>query len=101
MPPASRGRPAGSTSKPWADAIRKAVNEIDKDTRVKRLQLLAMRLVHNGLGGDASALKEIGDRLDGKAVQQIDAVITDERMVVEATQPSETAKDWQAKHGLH
>ncbi len=27
--------------------------------------------------------------------------VTDSRMVVESTQPAETAKDWQAKHGLH
>ena len=54
----------------WADAIRLAVTA--KATGGERkLRLLADRLVAEGLSGDVSALKEIGDRLDGKARQEI------------------------------
>ena len=37
----------------------------------KRLDLLANALVASGLEGDVPALKEIGDRLDGKVAQAI------------------------------
>lgn len=47
-----------------------AVNELRKDPRngkkVKALRLLARRLVDEALEGDIAAIKEIGDRLDGK-----------------------------------
>jgi len=71
------GRPAGSpnTTKPWADAIRRAVHRTSEDGKTKRLDLLADVLVVSGLAGDVHALKEIGDRLDGKARLNIDARI--------------------------
>lgn len=37
----------------------------------KKLQALAEKLVDAGLEGDIPALKEIGDRLDGKPAQAI------------------------------
>lgn len=47
-----------------------AVNELRQDPnngkKVKALRLLARRLVTEALNGDVTALKEIGDRLDGK-----------------------------------
>ena len=68
------GRPKGAENrdKPWRGAIRKAVHELrGDDKKVKALQLLADRLVTQGLDGDIAAIKEIGDRLDGKAVQGV------------------------------
>src|SRR5262249_39841872 len=66
-------RPRGIWSdKAWRDAIRKAVNKRDKDGS-KALERLANKLVRLGEDGDVSALKEIGDRLDGKATQAIEA----------------------------
>ena len=66
-------RPRGIWSdKAWRDAIRKAVNQRDKDGS-KALERLANTLVRLGEDGDVSALKEIGDRLDGKAAQAIEA----------------------------
>lgn len=52
----------------WSAAIRRAVNEIQKgdETKQKRLVHLARKLVEQAQSGDISALKEIGDRLDGK-----------------------------------
>ena len=62
----------------WRGAIRKAVSERlavedadGKVRKIKALNLLAMSLVKTGLTGDVSALKEIGDRLDGKPAQAI------------------------------
>ncbi len=65
------GKPRGAWSdKAWRDAIRLAVNKRDKKGG-KRLAQLADVLVTSGLEGDVSALKEIGDRLDGKPSQAI------------------------------
>ena len=74
------GRPKGAENKDkeWREEIRLAVHELraaDGDTKadkVKALRLLARRLVDKALGGDVAAMKEIGDRLDGKAVQGVE-----------------------------
>ena len=73
------GRPKGAENKDksWRHAIRAAVNELraaddsDKPKKVRALRLLAQRLVTRALDGDVSALKELGDRLDGKPTQQV------------------------------
>lgn len=43
----------------------------EAENPAQRLEALADKLVEKGLYGDIPALKEIGDRLDGKAVQPI------------------------------
>jgi hypothetical protein len=91
------GRPRGAWSdKQWRDAIRHAVNEKEKHTGEKRLRLLALRLIENAMGGDTAALKEVGDRLDGKAAQTLDVAVTDERTVIRAPEPAQTAEEWRA-----
>jgi hypothetical protein len=66
-------RPKGAWSdKAWRDAIRVAVNRAHEDPKKgKRLAALADALVDAGLEGDVSALKEIGDRLDGRVPQAV------------------------------
>ena len=94
------GRPKGAENrdKPWRNALRKAVHELraadgdDNANKVKALQLLADRLVTKGLEGDIAAIKEIGDRLDGKAVQGValDVAVTVtaiERTIVDPVEP--------------
>ena len=66
------------SDKLWREAIRKAVHELVMAEgegiarRTKALRLLARKLVSKGLKGDVAALKEIGDRLDGRARQEIE-----------------------------
>ena len=57
-------------AKEWRDAVRIAVNE-PGPSGFKKLRLLADKLVATALEGDVTALKEIGDRLDGKVPQGI------------------------------
>lgn len=60
------------SDKAWRDAIRVAVLRAHEDPKKgKRLQALADALVDEGLKGDVPALKEIGDRLDGKVPQAL------------------------------
>ena len=70
---APEGNKNAVKNKPWADALSRAL-EIHKpsDQRVK-LDALACSLVEKAMSGDTNALKEIGDRLDGKPKQQIEA----------------------------
>jgi hypothetical protein len=64
------GRPKYSGE--WCDAIRKALLEEDKKTRQIKMHRAARSLVAKAIEGDVPALREIGDRIDGKAMQPID-----------------------------
>jgi hypothetical protein len=65
------GAPIGnrnaSKSKLWEESIRRAVLADDG----KRLRSIAEKLLDLAAEGDIAAMKEIGDRLDGKAVQGV------------------------------
>lgn len=80
--------------------MRLAASRIDKETKRKKLDLMAEALVRQGLDGDIAALKEIGDRMDGKATQQVEATITDKRMV-EAPAPAKDVGEWAKDYGPH
>ncbi len=68
---AARKNPGGGKGqdKVWSDAIRIEVNEAYEDGDRKKLRALAEKLVAKALDGDMAAMKEIGDRLDGKSPQ--------------------------------
>lgn len=59
--------------KVWADAVRRAVMRRleNEEGKPQKLERLADNLVEMGLAGDMQAMKEIGDRLDGKPAQAI------------------------------
>ncbi len=74
---AARKSPGGGKGqdKIWSEAVRLAVNEVRKGPTGGRaqkiLRQLARKLVDRALDGDIPALKEIGDRLDGKPTQSL------------------------------
>lgn len=89
--------PGPKSDKIWADAIRRAVSRCheEKDAKgkvqkLRYLNLLADNLVKSGLKGDVAALKEIGDRLDGKATQgvNVSGKLTVEKIEREIVDPS-------------
>ena len=71
------GNKNGSHDKPWADAVRRAVlRSVSAQDKARKLDRLAERLIADGLEGNTVAIKEIGDRLDGKAPQSITGTMT-------------------------
>ena len=68
---AERGAPIGNTNatknRPWAEAINRVLLAEDG----KKMRALAEKIVDVALSGDVQALKEIGDRSDGKPSQEL------------------------------
>lgn len=55
----------------WGDALRVAVMREHEDGRT-RLAHIAEQTAIAAMGGDMQAIREIGDRLDGKAPQALE-----------------------------
>ena len=69
---AARKNPGGGKGqdKIWSDALRRAVFRIsDTDKSKKRIEVMADECARKAEGGDMAAMKEIGDRLEGKPAQ--------------------------------
>ena len=71
----TRGAPKGnknqSKTKPWTEALTRALLEKDG----KKLRAIADKLVEKVMDGDIQAIKEIGDRVEGKALQSLEAKV--------------------------
>lgn len=70
------GAPEGNTNarkenRLWGEAIRRAVTQADGE----KLRSLADKLIEKAASGDVPALRELGDRLDGKPHQSVDASV--------------------------
>jgi len=95
------------SDKIWADAIHRAIKEYKQekgaDGKIKKeryLRVLAQQLVDKAASGDIAALKEIGDRLDGKPRQQTEvsgpnggSIQTDNKWIIEVVRPDAKAGD--------
>ena len=66
------GNKNGTKNRPWAEAVNRALLAEDG----KKLRALADKLIDKALEGDVAALKEIGDRVDGKPIQAIQGEVT-------------------------
>jgi hypothetical protein len=56
----------------WAEALATAVLVEDPVTRRRRLDAIADRLIAKAEEGDIQAIKELGDRIDGKPSQALE-----------------------------
>lgn len=64
------GNPGGRPKeKPWREAIQRAVRRHNEGD-LQALDRAADKLVLSAIAGDMAAIKEMGDRLDGKPPQQ-------------------------------
>lgn len=73
------GAPLGNTNarkenRLWRETIHRVVTQEDS----KRLRAAAEKLVELAEQGDVAALRELGDRIDGKPAQSIDAQVSGE-----------------------
>lgn len=67
------GAPKGNTNSSknnrlWSDTIRRELVQGDG----KKMRAIAKKLVDMAIAGDMAAIREIGDRIDGKAIQAIE-----------------------------
>lgn len=74
----------GKKDKLWRDALMVAIKRTDSEGRVM-LAKIAQKVVEAAVEGDMSAIKEIGDRIDGKAPQSLDVTTRHEQPVTEWT----------------
>ena len=69
------GAPVGNTNaaraKMWRAAIERALEARGAGDRLAALNTLAAKLLDKAEEGDLGALRELGDRLDGKAAQSV------------------------------
>lgn len=74
------GNPSGDNAgaKIWRQALVRALKRRETGEDKQALEFLADALLDKALIGDVSALKELGDRLDGKAQQSIDMTVKEE-----------------------
>lgn len=58
----------------WSDAVKLAVNreQDDDGKKKKRINIIADKLCKLAIEGDMTAIKEIGDRLDGRPRQAVE-----------------------------
>lgn len=59
----------------WSEAVEAAAEIEDAPTRRRRMVCIAEKLVEKAMGGDMAAIKEFGDRIDGRAHQSLDATL--------------------------
>ncbi len=64
---APRGNQNAVKNKHWGEALNRALLADDG----KKLRQLADKLIDAAMNGDVQALKEIGDRIDGKPSQEL------------------------------
>jgi len=94
------GNPGGRPKdKPWQDALRMAALEPD-GSGVRKLRRIAEAVVDAAIAGDMAAAREIGDRLDGKAVQAIEASVETTTYVVEVPALPASTEEWRKQHSV-
>jgi hypothetical protein len=82
-----------SNPRPLTDALRLAL-----DAEPRRRRAIAEQLVKQAAEGNLQALTLLFDRLEGKAVQQIQQETVETRMVVSAPLTARTADEWSAMY---
>jgi hypothetical protein len=68
--PGQSGNPAGGSKRPkiWREAIERAIKRREQDDP-QALERLADSLLRKVAEGDVAAIKEFGDRIEGKVAQ--------------------------------
>ncbi len=82
---APRGNQNAAKAKVWTSAIERVLDSRTKTRIDKKRELdeLAEKLVDLAKAGDLAALKEVGDRLEGKAAQSLEVNANVTRRIAE------------------
>lgn len=68
---APKGNQYGANRARWRNAIEKALENRCKSDGQKALVAIAEQLIDKAMEGDMQALKELGDRMDGRPAQAV------------------------------
>ena len=90
---APKGNNNAAKGKLWSDAIRM---ELAKDKQ--RIRKLARALLDKAESGDVPALKELGDRIEGKVNQPISGPDDGPIQVTDPNRPQLTKEEWLKLH---
>ena len=77
MAGAPEGNDNAKKGRAWTQAIRKALAFYSGEGATAGMEKLARKLIDAAENGDAWALKELGDRIEGKPAQSIDMKVTE------------------------
>lgn len=66
------GNNNGGKNKLWSLAIQKAIRKRSKSEQLEELENIAEVLLNKCMEGDMVALKELGDRIEGKPMQSVE-----------------------------
>ena len=101
---APKGNQNAAKSKVWTNAIHRAM---DKWTESRfegkqAMDQLAEKLIEAAYNGDLSALKELGDRLEGKPAQSVTVGEDPEKPFNQPQneRPKMTQEEWFKAHGI-
>lgn len=84
----------------FADAINRALELPSRFDRLKRLEAIADKLVTMAEDGDIQAIREVADRLDGKAVQAIDgSLVLNHSFAVPLPPDTRSPEEWAQSTG--
>ncbi len=65
------GNTNASNGAMWRNAIKRALARAKNPAGRRAIYAIADKLIEQAMAGDAWAIKELGDRLDGKAAQSL------------------------------
>ena len=95
------GAPLGNTNKiknnKWVEAIKRAIARMGNSTISAGLDKIADKVVGMALQGDPWAITEIGNRIDGKARQQVE--ISGEFRHRDVSAEPLTPDEWEREYG--
>lgn len=93
-----KGRSGPKQEKPWRDALLKAVSKRAEKDGPQFLERIADAVVKAAAAGDMQAAKEIGDRMDGKPRQEIEATVETSHYVIETPAQAKDSESWAKQH---
>jgi hypothetical protein len=77
FPKGQSGNPGGRKKSPLREALDEVLREQDDESGEPNYLLVARKLVERAKNGNETAIKEVFDRIEGKAIQTVNANIAE------------------------